>query len=55
MSDQKTSLKNGQYDEGESHNQFLEALNAWRNAGPPEKVEKKVTFNEENHIKQMED
>lgn len=51
-SDQKPSLKNGTYDEGESHNQFLEALNAWRSAAPP----KKVTFNEkENQIKQVED
>jgi len=29
-------LKNGQYDEGESHQQFVEALNAWRNAGKGE-------------------
>ena len=35
-SDHKPSLKIGQYDEGESHNAFLEALNAWRNAGPEE-------------------
>ena len=57
MSDQKPSLKIGQYDEGESHNQFLEALNAWRSAGPAaEKPEKKVvTFSDENSIKQMED
>jgi hypothetical protein len=56
-SDHKPSLKGGLYDEGESHNEFLEALNAWRNAGPEEvKHEKKVTFNEnENSIKQMED
>lgn len=32
---QKSSLKDGAYDEGESHNQFLEALNAWRSAGAP--------------------
>ena len=58
ISEHKPSLKVGQYDEGESHNAFLEALNAWRSAGPevskPEK--KSVTFNEnENSIKQMED
>ena len=51
---QKTSLKNGHYDEGESHNQFLEALNEWRNAKPAPQ-EKKVTFTEENNIKMMED
>ena len=32
-STQKSSLKDGQYDEGEAHGQFLEALNAWRSAG----------------------
>ena len=30
---QASSLLEGKYDEGESHQQFLEALNAWRNAG----------------------
>lgn len=29
------SLKEGQYDEQESHEGFLEALNAWRKAGKP--------------------
>jgi hypothetical protein len=29
------SLKEGAYDEAESHNGFMEALNAWRNAGKP--------------------
>jgi hypothetical protein len=28
-------LIEGKYDEGESHNSFLEALNAWRGAGKP--------------------
>lgn len=30
-------LKDGVYNEAESHNQFLDALNAWRNSGKPEK------------------
>lgn len=30
------SLLQGAYDEANSHNQFLEALNAWRNAGKPD-------------------
>jgi hypothetical protein len=40
------SLKEGAYNEEESHNGFLEALNAWRNAGKPEgetpKPDKKI-------------
>ena len=31
------NLKDGEYDEGESHAGFLEALNAWRNCKPDEK------------------
>lgn len=44
------SLKDGAYNEADSHNSFLEALNAWRNAGkPPEErstpsTSKKVKF-----------
>lgn len=35
------NLKEGQFDEQQSHNEFLEALNAWRNAGKePEKANK---------------
>jgi len=39
-------LFTGAYNEAESHQQFLDALNAWRNAGKPassaeEKEEKK--------------
>ena len=29
------SLLDGEYDEAEAHNEFLQALNAWRNAGKP--------------------
>lgn len=32
-STQKSSLKDGQYDESAAHGEFLEALNAWRSAG----------------------
>lgn len=46
-------LKFGEYNEAESHNSFLEALNAWRGAGKkkddePEsaKSNKKVKFQE---------
>ena len=46
-------LKDGQYDEAESHNSFLEALNAWRGAGKKNddepgstKSNKKVKFQE---------
>jgi hypothetical protein len=28
-------LADGAYDEAESHNAFIEALNAWRNEGKP--------------------
>ena len=60
---QQSSLKNGQYDEGESHNQFLEALNAWRKAEPaedqdPKSSNKKVRWNDtkvEREIKSMEE
>ena len=40
------SLLDGQFDEGESHSSFLEALNAFRGKGPePEKAEgKSVSF-----------
>ena len=44
------SLKEGQYNESESHEGFLEALNAWRNAGKKSeepafaKSSKKVKF-----------
>ena len=42
-----SSLKDGSYNEAESHNGFLDALNAWRNAGKePEKKEKVVKFEE---------
>ena len=34
------SLLAGDYNEAESHNQFLEALNAWRNAGKPQEEKK---------------
>ena len=34
-----SSLKDGTFDEGQSHNQFLEALNAWRNAPKEESKE----------------
>jgi hypothetical protein len=30
-----SALKEGAYNEDESHNGFLEALNAWRDAGKP--------------------
>ena len=30
-----TGLAAGTYDEAESHNGFIEALNAWRNEGKP--------------------
>jgi len=42
------NLMEGTYNEAESHQQFLEALQAWRSAGtqPEEKKEKKVRFNE---------
>lgn len=44
----KSSLKDGQFDEGESHNTFLEALNAWRSAGSNEpSSNKKVRFNDQ--------
>jgi hypothetical protein len=31
-------LLEGQYDEGKSHQEFLDALNAWRNVGKPEEI-----------------
>jgi hypothetical protein len=31
-----TSLLSGAYNEAESHNEFLDALSAWRNAGKTE-------------------
>lgn len=41
-------MADGTFDEDESHNGFLEALNAWRNKGKPveeqTKIEKKVKF-----------
>ena len=44
------SLMDGEYDEGESHNGFLEALQAWRNSGKSkeeqQKEKKKVTQND---------
>jgi hypothetical protein len=47
-------LKDGQFNEQESHNEFLNALNAWRNAGkkeepkPPSDLdEKKVRFSDD--------
>jgi hypothetical protein len=49
-------LLEGQYDEGESHTGFLEALNAWRGVAKPDgdtkksvdtKGEKKVRFNDD--------
>ena len=68
-STQKSSLKDGQYDEGAAHGEFLEALNAWRSAGKggpapvnqslqlkPSKGSpaKKVTFSEkQNEIKSL--
>lgn len=51
-----SSIKGGQFDEKESHNQFLEALNEWRNApkDPAQQTtesqandKKRVTFNDE--------
>lgn len=46
-------LKDGVYDEAESHEGFMNALNAWRNAGktdqektPGTNKSKKVKFNE---------
>jgi hypothetical protein len=31
----EANLADGAYDEAESHNAFIEALNAWRNEGKP--------------------
>lgn len=36
------SLLEGQYNETDSHKQFLEALSAWRNSGKPQE-DKKAT------------
>lgn len=47
-----SALKEGAYDEAESHEGFLEALNAWRNAGKKNdepgsaKSTKKVKFSD---------
>lgn len=52
------SLLEGQYSEAESHNGFLEALNAWRNSGKPAETptEKKVTKGDvEKSWKQQQD
>lgn len=42
-------MKDGHYDENESHKGFIEALNAWRNDGNKEgastvKITKKIKF-----------
>lgn len=37
------SLLDGNYDEGQSHQGFLEALNAWRNVGKDEKPKETPT------------
>lgn len=37
------SLLNGDYDEAQSHQQFLEALNAWRTGGPTQGPKPKRT------------
>lgn len=62
-----SSLKEGAYDEHESHKGFLEALNAWRNAGKAQdgkgdepasasRSEKKVKFRDvEESWKQQQD
>ena len=33
-------LGDGEYNEAEAHESFLEALNAWRNAGKPKEEQK---------------
>ena len=43
-------LKDGVYNEVESHNEFLDALNAWRNSGKPEKKKKWEMIEEEKKI-----
>ena len=35
-------LAEGVYNEAESHNGFLEALNAWRNAGKPKEQQSSI-------------
>ena len=35
-------LAEGAYNEAESHNGFLEALNAWRNAGKPKEEQQSI-------------
>lgn len=42
-------LKEGIYNEVESHNEFLDALNAWRNSGKPVK-QKWAAIEEEQKI-----
>ena len=44
-------LKEGAYDEGESHNSFLEALNAWRNAGKPLEERERATPSSSKKVK----
>jgi hypothetical protein len=34
------TLGDGAYDEAEAHDSFMEALNAWRNAGKPKEEQK---------------
>ena len=44
-------LNVGAYDEGESHNSFLEALNAWRNIGKKPEDQVKSTPNQSSSKK----
>ena len=36
------NLADGEYDESESHNGFLDALNAWRNEGKPKEEQTNI-------------
>lgn len=47
----KSSLKDGDFDEHESHNRFLEALNAWRDAKGEEDTSKEQVQSSSKKVK----
>ena len=46
-----TNLKDGAYDEAESHEGFLNALNAWREAGKPKDEKSTPSTNKQKKVK----
>ena len=44
-------MKDGVYDEGESHEGFLNALNAWRDAGKTDKEKSTPSTNKSKKVK----